>query len=58
MGHFDKSSILEEVEDLHLLDIIHIEGNMGRTLIKHLYREKGKKNFPIGCEEVERHHHL
>lgn len=39
----------------HLLDVMHIEGNVGRSLIRHLYGEKGVKNFREGCKEASRH---
>src|SRR5450759_1292233 len=43
-----------ELKIHHLLDPMHIEGNVGKALIKHLYGEK-EKNFRKACEEFERH---
>src|SRR5450759_468455 len=43
-----------ELKIRHLLDPMHIEGNVGKALIKHLYGEK-EKNFREACEEFERH---
>ena len=44
-----------ELKIRHLLDPMHIEGNVGKALISHLYGEK-KKNFREACEDFERHH--
>ena len=43
-----------ELKIRHLLDPMHIEGNVGKALIKHLYGEK-ETNFREACEEFERH---
>ena len=44
----------DELKIRHLLDPMHIEGNVGKALIKHLYGKK-EKNFREACEEFERH---
>jgi hypothetical protein len=38
----------------HLLDPMHIEGNVGRSLIRHLYGEKNH-NWRESCEEMGMH---
>ncbi|CAM6082015.1 unnamed protein product [Calypogeia fissa] len=38
----------------HLLDPMHIEGNIGKSLIKHLYGEKSK-NWREACVELNMH---
>ncbi len=38
----------------HLLDPMHIEGNVGKAIIKQLYGEKDS-NFREACEDFERH---
>src|SRR5450759_2215469 len=38
----------------HLLDPMHIEGNVGKSLVKHLYGEKGM-NWLNSCQEYEMH---
>ena len=43
-----------ELKIRHLLDPMHIEGNVGKALIKHLYGEKDK-NFRESCQDFERH---
>ncbi len=44
----------DELKIRHLLDPMHIEGNVGKALIKHLYGKK-EKNSREACEEFERH---
>jgi hypothetical protein len=43
-----------ELKIHHLLDPMHIDGNVGKALIKHFYGEKDT-NFREACEELERH---
>ncbi len=43
-----------ELKIRHLLDPMHIEGNVGKSLIAHLYGER-EKNFREACQEMERH---
>ena len=43
-----------ELKIRHLLDPMHIEGNVGKALIKHLYGEKDQ-NFREACQDFERH---
>ena len=43
-----------ELKIRHLLDPMHIEGNVGKALIKALYGEKDT-NFREACEELEMH---
>jgi hypothetical protein len=43
-----------ELEICHLLDPMHIEGNVGKAIIKQLYGEKDS-NFREACEDLERH---
>jgi hypothetical protein len=43
-----------ELKICHLLDPMHIEGNVGKVIIKQLYGEKDS-NFRETCEDFERH---
>jgi len=43
-----------ELKIRHLLDPMHIEGNVGKAIIKQLYGEKAS-NFKEACEDFERH---
>ncbi|CAM6101864.1 unnamed protein product [Calypogeia fissa] len=43
-----------ELKIRHLLDLMHIEGNVGKALINALYGEK-ESNFREACEELEMH---
>ncbi|CAM6082437.1 unnamed protein product [Calypogeia fissa] len=43
-----------ELKICHLLDLMHIEGNVGKALIKALYGEK-ETNFMEACEDLEMH---
>jgi hypothetical protein len=43
-----------ELKIRHLLDPMHIEGNVGKATIKQLYGEKDN-NFREACEDLERH---
>jgi hypothetical protein len=43
-----------ELKIRHLLDPMHIEGNVGKAIIKQLYGEKDS-NFREACEDFERH---
>lgn len=44
----------KEMKINHLLDPMHIEGNIGKSLIKHLYGEKGG-NWREACVEQDMH---
>jgi hypothetical protein len=43
-----------ELKIHHLLDPMHIEGNVEKAIIKQLYGEKDN-NFREACEDFERH---
>jgi hypothetical protein len=43
-----------ELKIRHLLDPMHIEGNVGKAIIKQLYGEKDS-NFREACGDFERH---
>jgi hypothetical protein len=43
-----------ELKIRHLLDPMHIEGNVGKVIIKQLYGEKDN-NFREACEDFERY---
>jgi hypothetical protein len=43
-----------ELKIRHLLDPMHIEGNVGKAIIKQLYGEKDS-TFREACEDLERH---
>lgn len=46
-----------ELKIIHLLDPMHIEGNMGKSLVKHLFGVSGKA-WTKACIENGVHHHL
>jgi hypothetical protein len=44
-----------ELKIRHLLDPMHIEGNVGKAIIKQLYGEKDSNFNREACEDFERH---